>query len=123
MIGSSLTSPAAICFWNCSSVMRLFLARASSRVLFFAVHDDLLGLGGIGDHLELVAGFGQRFETEHFDRHGRTDFADLLAAIVQHGADAAEDFAADEEVADAQRAVANQHGGHRTAAAIELALR
>ena len=41
----------------------------------------------------------------------------------EHGADLAEDRAADEEIADAQRAVAHQHGRHRTAAAIELALR
>ncbi len=42
------------------------------------------------------------------------------AAIVLHGAHLAEDRAADEEVADRQRAVAHQHGGHRTASAVEL---
>jgi hypothetical protein len=43
-----------------------------------------------------------------------------FAAIVDHGADAAEDGTADEVIAHAQRAVANQHGGHGTAAAIEF---
>ena len=40
-----------------------------------------------------------------------------------HGAHLAEHRAADEEVAHVQRAVAHQHGGHRPAAAVELALR
>ena len=82
--------------------------------------DDLLGLGGIGDHLEIVAGFGQRIETEHFDRRGGLGLADLRAAIVLHGAHLAEDRAADEEIADGERAVAHQHGGHGTASAIQL---
>ena len=43
-----------------------------------------------------------------------------MPAIVLHGAHLAEYRAADEEIADAQRAVADQHGRHRTAAAIEL---
>ena len=43
-----------------------------------------------------------------------------VAAVVEHGADLAEHRAADEVVADAQRAVAHQHGGHRAAAAVEL---
>ena len=64
--------------------------------------------------------FGQRFQTQHFDRRRRLGFADRLAAIVEHGADFAEHRAADEVVADAQRAVAHQDGGHRTAAAVEL---
>ena len=54
--------------------------------LGFAIDDDLLGLGGVGHHLESVADFGQRFETQHFDRHGRPGFAHRLAAIVEHGA-------------------------------------
>ena len=45
--------------------------------LGFAVDDDLLGLGGVGHHLEVVARFGQRFETQHFDRRRRLGFADL----------------------------------------------
>ncbi len=56
--------------------------------LCFAIDDDLLGLGRIGHHLERVADFRQRFQTQHFDRHRRPDFADLLAAIVEHRAHA-----------------------------------
>ena len=92
------------------------------RRAFFlgAVHNDLFRLGGIGNGLEAVAGFRQLFETEDFDRHGRPDFAYLFAAIVDHGADATEDHAADEVVAHAKGSVANQNGCHRTTAAIEF---
>ena len=82
--------------------------------------NDLLGLGGVGDHLEGVADIGQRLEAEHFDRHGRLGVAQRLAAVVEHRADLAEDRAADKIVAHVQRAVAHQHGGHGTAAAIEI---
>ena len=88
--------------------------------LLVAEVDDLLGLGGIGDHLEIVAGFGQRFQAQHFHRRGGLGLAHLRAAVVLHGAHLAEYRAADEEIAHAQRAVAHQHGGHRTAAAVEL---
>ncbi len=44
------------------------------------------------------------------------------SAIVDQRAHAADDGAGDEVVADAQRAVLHEHGGHRTAAAIELGL-
>ena len=57
----------------------------------FAIDHDLLGLGGIGDHLEGVADFGQGIQTEHLDGHGRLSLFDRLAAIVEHGADVAED--------------------------------
>ena len=43
--------------------------------------DDLLGLGGVGDHLEIVAHFGQRFQPQHFHRRGRLGLADLRAAV------------------------------------------
>ncbi len=82
MIGSSLTSPASICLCSCSSVRRLDLGERGFAQPLVAEDDDLLGLGGIGDHLEIVAGFGQRFETEHFDRRRGLGLADLLAAIV-----------------------------------------
>ena len=100
--------------------MRLVLRHRHFARLRFAIDDDLLGLGGIGHHLERVADFGQRFQTQHFDRHRRLGFADRLAAIVEHGAHFAEYRAADEVIADVQRAVAHQHGRHRTASAIEL---
>ena len=99
---------------------RLDLGQAGFAHFGLAEEHDLLGFGGIGDHLEIVAGFGQRLQTEHLDGRGRLGFADLLAAIVQHGAHFAEHGAADEIIAHVQRAVAHQHGGHRSAAAIEL---
>src|SRR5262249_49510928 len=85
-----------------------------------AERHDLLRLGGIGDYLEIVTGLRQRFETEHLDRHGWLGGTHLYAAIVLHGADLAEYRAADEEIADAQRSVADENGGHGSAPAIEL---
>jgi hypothetical protein len=82
MMGSSLTSPAAICLCNCSSVRRLILASAASRSFLVAENDDLLGLGGVGDHLEIVAGFGQRFEPSTSTGVEGSAFANLFAAIV-----------------------------------------
>ncbi len=43
---------------------------------------------------------GRESRPEDFDRHGRPGFSNLPAAIVEHGADASEDRADDEVVAD-----------------------
>ena len=67
-----------------------------------------------------VADFGQRFQAQHFGRHRRPTSRIGSAVIVDHGAHASEDRAADEVIADSQRAVAHQHRRHRTASAIEL---
>src|SRR5207248_7861850 len=64
----------------------------------------------------------QRIQTEHLHGGGRFRLADLHAAIVLHGAHLAEYGAADEEVTHCQRSVAHQHGGYRTASAVELGL-
>ena len=50
---------------------RLLLAIATSRALASRKIDDLLGLGGVGDHLERVAHFGQPIEAQNFDGRGR----------------------------------------------------
>ena len=86
--------------------MRVFLRHGHFARLRLAIHHDLLGLGGIGDHLERVADFRQRLQTQHFDRHRGLGFAHRLAAVVEHRADFAEHRSADEIIADAQRAVA-----------------
>jgi hypothetical protein len=88
----------------------------------FAEQHDLLGLGGVGDHLEIVACFGHGLQPQDLDGRGWLGLADLFSAIVQHGAHFAEDRAADEIVAHMQGPVADQHGGHRPAAAIQLGL-
>ena len=120
MMGSSLTSPAFHLLVQLLEGEAAGLGQRRFARLLVAEIDDLLGLGGVGHHLEIVAGFGQRFETQHLDRRGGLGLAHLRAAVVQHGAHFAEHRAADEEIAHAQRAVAHQHGGHRTAAAVEL---
>ena len=75
MIGSSLTSPSLhLLVQLIRACRRLHLRHGGFARLRLAVDDDLLGLGGVGHHLEVVAGFGQRFETEHFDRRRRLGF-------------------------------------------------
>ena len=88
--------------------------------LGLAEQHDLLGLGGIRHHLEIVAGFRHGFQPQHLDGRRRLRLANLLAAVVQHGAHLAEDRAADEVIAHVQRAVAHQHRGHRAAAPIQF---
>src|SRR5258706_784195 len=88
--------------------------------LGFAIDDDLLGLAGIGDKLERIADFGQGIEAQDFSGHRRNSGAQGLDAIVEHGADLADNRSADEIIADVQRAVAHDHRGHRASAAIKL---
>ena len=65
-------------------------------------------------------GDGRCLEAEHFDRRRRAGHLQRAAAVVDERAHAADDRTGDDVVADAQRAVLHQHGGDRTAAAIEL---
>ncbi len=120
MIGSSLTSPDSICLWSCSRVRRLDFASAASRAFWSRKLTICLALAVSVTTWKSSPGFRQRFEAEYFDRGRGLRLADLRAAVVLHGAHFAEYRTADEEVADVQRAVAHQHGGDRTAAAVEL---
>ena len=65
---------------------------------------------------------GTRGQTEHLNRTRRAGLVDGVAVLVEHGADAAERVAGDDRVADAQRAALDEHGRHRTAAAVEVRL-
>ena len=71
---------------------------------------------------ELVARERDVVEAEHLDRRRRTGFLDLLAVVVEHGADLAPAAAGDDRVADAQRAPLDEHGGDRAAALVEVRL-
>src|SRR5205814_4773229 len=67
-----------------------------------------------------IADLGQRLQTANLGRHGRLGLADLASTVVEHGAYLSEIRTADEVIADAQRAVAYDHRGYGTAAAIQL---
>ena len=105
MMFRSLTSPSLACSWNCSSVRRRALCHRRIAGLGLAIHDDLLCLARIADHLECVADIRQSIQTDHLNRSRRTGFAHLLAGIVVHGADLAEYLTADE--------VSRRHAAYR----------
>ena len=95
--------------------------------------DEVVALAldaGLGDgaglllleHGEDVAGFRHVIEAEDLDRYGRAGLLDVLAAVVDHGADLAVRRAADDRVADAQRAVLDEDRRDRAAALVELGL-
>jgi hypothetical protein len=108
MIGSSFMPPSAICACSDSSVSRpLSIERPCLRLLL-AERGDLAGLRGVG-HLAYVAGLRQPREAEHFDRCRWSGRTRRLAAVVDEGADAADDRAGDERVADVERAVLHEH--------------
>ena len=72
------------------------------------------------DHVEFVARLRRAVEAEDLDRNGRTGALDGGAMIVDQAAHAAPHGAGDKHVADLEGAALDQHGGHRTAARIEL---
>ena len=80
--------------------------------------DDVASLGFVG-HLEVVAGFRNALQAEHFNRSRRRSILGSAPVIVEHGAHFPEDGAADEEVAGAERAVLYEHGGDGAAAPVD----
>ena len=74
------------------------------------------------EHGEDVASFRHVVEAEDLNRYGRAGLLDVLAAVVDHGADLAVRRAADDGVADAQRAVLDEDRRDRAAALVELGL-
>ena len=89
-------------------------------LLMRTVAGDFAGAGFVLDHGDAIAGFRRAVEAEHFDRHRGAGFGDGFALVVDQRTDAAHFGAGDDDVAHAQGAALNQHGGDRTPAAIEL---
>ena len=87
-----------------------------------AIIGDLAGARFALDHRETVAGLRRAVEAEHLDRRRRAGSLTASPAVGQQRADAAPFGAGHDDVAAAQRAALDQHGRHRTAAAIELGL-
>src|SRR6185437_6815280 len=71
------------------------------------------------DANEVVTGLRHAGQAEHLHRDRRAGFGDLLAGLVDERAHAAVLDAANHEVTFLQRALLHQHGGHRTASAIQ----
>ena len=72
-----------------------------------------------GDH-ELVAGVGDVGQAEDLHGRRRPGFLDLLAGVVDEGADPAEGGAGHQRVADAERAALDEDGGHGAPADVEM---
>ena len=62
------------------------------------------------------------YASQDLDRLRRTRLVDGLAALVEHGADAAEGVARDDRVSGAERSALDEHGRDRAAAAVEVSL-
>ena len=99
--------------------------RARQRAMAFsrpalAVFRDFAGARLVFHHGEGFAGHRRAVEAQHFHWLRRTGFGQLLIALVDQGADAAQLAAGDDDVAALQRAALDQDGGHRAAALVEL---
>src|SRR3954447_3343156 len=71
---------------------------------------------------EVVTGTRHRGETEDLHRTGRARLGDGAAVLVEHGSDATVGVTGDDAVPDLQHTALDQHGGHRTAATVEVGL-
>ena len=91
-------------------------------LLLFAIGRDLARALFTLDHLELAAGIRRATQAERLDREGRAGGFDVLAAIIQQGADTAPFLADHHDVANMERAALDQHGGDRATALFELGL-
>src|SRR6266480_921338 len=76
----------------------------------------------VGHDQEVVARVGHRVEPQHLHRAGRRRVRDRLAVLVEQRPDPAERVAADDRVANVQRAALHQHGRHRAAALVQVRL-
>ena len=111
------TSPAWI-WLKMSSSLTPRWTRASPRwcvqaVALLAGLADRAGGLLVGGGAELVAGVGHVGQAEHLHRRGRAGLLDLLALVVDHRPDPAPGGAGDDRVADLERALVDEHGGHR----------
>src|SRR5688572_30298783 len=87
--------------------------------LALAVERNFARLALAVDDEQLVAGVRRAREPQHLRRDGRARRVDLLSALVEQRAHAAELLARDHGVADLERAALDQHGRDRAAAALD----
>ena len=98
--------------------------RAASALRLRALRRSAIWSGDavLVDDEEVVARAGHRREADDLHRPRRQRRLDVLAVLVDHAADAAVCVACHHRVADVQRAALNQHGGHRSATAVQVRL-
>ena len=80
-----------------------------------ALFGEVAGGAFVVDDAEADAGVRNAVQSEHLHRVGRTRFLHALAVLVDQGADAAVEMVAENDVADAQRALADKDGRGRSA--------
>src|SRR5690606_38363517 len=68
----------------------------------------------VGDDSQVITGFRRTIQAENLDRNSRASFFDLLAALIEHGADATEGHTAQNHITLTQSTVLDQHGCYRT---------
>ena len=114
--------PAADCAMKSSSVTPPRVAATALRLAIetLATLRDFARRRRVLDDEELIAGHRHALEAEDLHRDRRAGRLDRLAALVEQRAHAAGVHAADEVVADLERAVLHEHRGDRTLARIEL---
>ena len=83
---------------------------------------DVASLALVRDDLHVVAGHRRAREAEHDDGRRRTRERDRLAGLVEHRADTAVLLPGEQDVADLQLALADQHRRDGAAAALEARL-
>ena len=83
---------------------------------------DFACLGDLGNDVEPVAGAGRRVQTGQVDRSGRAGLFVLLSPVerVVHRLDAAVRRAADDDVADVERALLDEELGDHAASFVQL---
>ncbi len=83
---------------------------------------DLTSLAVVLHHQEVVAGAGDRRQTEHLDRCRRRSLGDGVALVVDHGAHTTVGGARHDRVAHVQRATVDEDGGHGATPPVEVSL-
>ena len=119
MMFRSLIWPAEIWLNRSSSVVFGLILDQRRAQLVLALLGDLTGQLVVVHRGDGIARVGNVVEADDLDRIGRARALHALAAVVGHGADATVSRARDDGVAHLQRAVLDQHGGHRAAALVQ----
>ncbi len=122
MTGSSLTPAVFDLLGQAFQRYARALGQRGFAGLLLAVFGDFARLFAVGDDHELIAGLRQAFQAEDLDRGGRRRGFEHTSTIIEHGAYLAEDVAHDKVLARVQRSILYQHGGYRTAPAVQLGL-
>ena len=85
-----------------------------------AVVRDFASAGFVLDDGDLIAGFGSAVEAQDFNRNRGTGFGDVLALVVDEGANAAPGCTGDHDITHMQRAALNERRANGAAAAFQL---